>query len=203
MLSLNFRGSNKSGCLSKILSTLSENNIDVVKLESKHPKFSETPDPKVNFIIDIRGDQEDSNVKKALSELREQKIDIKFLDKLIVPWFPTKLEDFDQIGKTILGSGDGIQEVDHPGFNDTAYRKRRSDVVHVALSYKLADKSIPTIDYNQEEVETWDFCWQRLKKFYKTNACDEFNWTIDQFIKQGIFRDKAIPQLDDISNFLK
>jgi hypothetical protein len=33
---------------------------------------------------------------------------IKEAPKLVVPWFPTKLEDFDHIGKSILGSGDGI-----------------------------------------------------------------------------------------------
>lgn len=42
-----------------------------------------------------------------------------------VPWFPTKIEDFDFIGKRILGEGDGIQESDHPGFRDLVYRKRR------------------------------------------------------------------------------
>jgi hypothetical protein len=42
-----------------------------------------------------------------------------------VPWFPTKIDDFDYIGKRILGEGDGIQEADHPGFRDQEYRKRR------------------------------------------------------------------------------
>ena len=25
-----------------------------------------------------------------------------------VPWFPTRIEDFDHIGRTVLGEGDGI-----------------------------------------------------------------------------------------------
>ncbi len=45
-----------------------------------------------------------------------------------VPWFPTAIEDFDHIGKRILGAGDGIQDTDHPGFSDAEYRKRRADI---------------------------------------------------------------------------
>jgi len=43
-----------------------------------------------------------------------------------VPWFPTRIEDFDHIGKRILGEGDGIQEADHPSFRDPEYIKRRA-----------------------------------------------------------------------------
>jgi len=43
-----------------------------------------------------------------------------------VPWFPTRIEDFDFIGKRTLSEGDGIQEADHPSFRDPEYKKRRS-----------------------------------------------------------------------------
>ena len=38
---------------------------------------------------------------------------------------------------------------------------------------------------------------------YKTNACDEFNWTIAEFQKEINLCETEIPQLDDISNFLR
>ena len=126
------------------------------------------------------------------------------LEPFVAPWFPTKLEDFNQIGKKILGSGDGIQETDHPGFNDPVYRKRRSEIAHAALKYDIVrDKKIPAIDYTKEETETWDFCYQRLKQLFKTHACEEFNWTVNEFIRHGIFQDRKVPQLDDISEFVK
>ena len=65
-----------------------------------------------------------------------------------VPWFPTRIEDFDFIGKKTLSEGDGIQEADHPSFRDPEYRKRREEITNVALAYRMTDKSIPTIDYN-------------------------------------------------------
>ena len=37
---------------------------------------------------------------------------------------------------------------------------------------------IPAIDYNQNETETWNYCYTRLKAMLKTNACDETNQTI-------------------------
>ena len=38
---------------------------------------------------------------------------------------------------------------------------------------------------------------------YKTNACDEFNWTIAEFQKEINLNENDIPQLEDISEFLK
>lgn len=54
-----------------------------------------------------------------------------------VPWFPTHIEDFDNIGKKVLTEGDGIQESDHPGFKDKEYRKRREEITGLALNYKI------------------------------------------------------------------
>lgn len=89
------------------------------------------------------------------------------------------MTDFDSIGKRILGAGDGIQDTDHPGFNDKEYRKRRAMITKAALDYKLDDKTIPIIEYNETEKEVWKYCYPRLLNLYKTNACEEFNWTID------------------------
>ena len=38
---------------------------------------------------------------------------------------------------------------------------------------------------------------------FKTNACEEFRWTIDQFEKQVGFNTDDIPQLNSISKFLQ
>jgi hypothetical protein len=42
-----------------------------------------------------------------------------------VPWFPTRIEDFDNVGNKVLVLGDGILDVDHPSFRDPVYRNRR------------------------------------------------------------------------------
>lgn len=63
---------------------------------------------------------------------------------------------------------------------------------------------IPRVNYNQDEKAVWKFCYDHLKGLFKTNACKEFNWTINEFEKNVPgFRADDIPQLEDISNFLR
>ena len=92
-----------------------------------------------------------------------------------VPWFPTQIEDFDNLGKNVLAAGDGIQEVDHPSFNDPEYRKRREEISQIAFQYRVRDSSIPTVDYNQDELGVWRYVYPKLKALLKTNACEETN----------------------------
>ena len=97
-----------------------------------------------------------------------------------VPWFPIDINDFDHIGKRILSEGDGIQDADHPGFRDPVYRERRKEVTQMAMDYRMVEP-IPTLEYTQQEKDVWAFCYKNLIRMFKDNACDEFNWTIDQF----------------------
>ena len=59
--------------------------------------------------------------------------------------------------------------------------------------YKIRDSSIPSCVYNDKEKEVWKYCYSRLKKLFKTNACDEFNWSIDQFEKNVDYCEEEIP----------
>ena len=119
-----------------------------------------------------------------------------------VPWFPIDINDFDHIGKRTLSEGDGIQDADHPGFRDPVYIKRRSEVTAIAMDYQMS-KEIPRLTYTETENEVWSFCYKNLIDLYKSNACDEFNWSMAEFQKEVGFCAEKIPQLEDISAFLK
>ena len=54
-----------------------------------------------------------------------------------VPWFPTRIEDFDYCDNKVLVLGDGILEVDHPSFKDPVYRDRRIYIGSLAQHYKI------------------------------------------------------------------
>ena len=97
-----------------------------------------------------------------------------------VPWFPTSIEDFNHIGKRILSEGDGIQDANHPGFRDPVYRERRDFITNYAMDYKVGEP-IKNMDYTQVENDVWKFCYERLIKMFKTHACEEFNWSIEEF----------------------
>jgi prephenate dehydratase len=51
------------------LNVLKENNIDIIKLDSRYPKFINHNNPTVKFNMDIRGKMIDENVKRAVSLL--------------------------------------------------------------------------------------------------------------------------------------
>ena len=97
-----------------------------------------------------------------------------------VPWFPTHIEDLNHIGNKLLVLGDGILDVDHPSFRDPVYRKRRIDVGNSGLNYKIHDP-IPTIDYTQDENNTWKFCFKKLRENYPGKACKEYLASIEEF----------------------
>lgn len=92
-----------------------------------------------------------------------------------VPWFPTRIEDFNFIGKKVLSEGDGIQEADHPSFRDPVYRQRREFIASHAFHYNVNDEDIPSIKYTEQEIGVWKHCYPKLKALLQTNACDETN----------------------------
>ena len=61
--------------------------------------------------------------------------------------------------------------VDHPGFHDEEYKKRRNEIANKALGYRIEDPEIPRIIYTDEEIGVWNYCFTRLTELYKENAC--------------------------------
>jgi len=47
----------------------------------------------------------------------------------------------------LLSEGDGIEMTDHPGFNDPEYKKRRDEIMQIALNYNMYDTEIPRVKY--------------------------------------------------------
>ena len=176
----------------------------MTSIQSRPSKFVENNWRQVNFFIDFDGNYTDNNVQKAVRELNIIADKVTEVGTPEVPWFPTRIEDFDHIGKRILGEGDGIQEADHPSFRDPVYIKRRAFIAQVAFDYKVNDVSIPEVQYTAEETGVWKHCYPKLKALLATNACDETNQTIVEMEKQVEgFSSDTIPQLDSISKFLQ
>lgn len=136
----------KPGILNKALNIMTQNNLNLTAINSRPPKLIKRK-RSMNFNIDFEGKHDDLNVKKALGELRALGIAITTVGTPEAPWFPTKIEDFNHIGKRILGEGDGIQDADHPGFRDPEYRKRRDEITRIAMDFKIGEE-IPRLVYN-------------------------------------------------------
>lgn len=72
----------------------------------------------------------------------------------------------------------------------------------IAFNYKHGDK-LPHVDYTTEETKTWGIVFNNLTKLYKTHACREHNHVFPLLIDNCGYREDNIPQLEDVSNFLK
>lgn len=62
---------------------------------------------------------------------------------------------------------------------------------------------IPRIQFTEEEVKTWGVVYRELNKLYPTHACREYLKNLPLLSKYCEFREDNIPQLEDVSRFLK
>ncbi|XP_050394006.1 protein henna isoform X2 [Patella vulgata] len=134
-------------------------------------------------------------------EQKNEGIHIRLRNGITVPWFPRKISDLDRFANQILSYGSELDS-DHPGFTDTVYRSRRKEFADIAFHYKHG-QPIPRVEYTQDEIKTWGTIFNELTKLYPTHACREYNHIFPLLVDNCGFRDDNIPQLEDISQFLK
>jgi phenylalanine-4-hydroxylase len=93
-------------------------------------------------------------------------------------------------------------ESDHPGFNDPKYKDRRSVLGSIAKNFRSGDP-IPLIEYTDAENRTWGTVYRFISKLHKQYACQEYLNIVPLMEKHCGFSDDNIPQVRDISAFLK
>ena len=107
----------------------------------------------------------------------------------------------DRFANQILSYGAELDS-DHPGFTDPEYRARRKYFADIAYNYKYG-QPLPHVDYTKEEIATWGAVFRKLTELYPTHACKEHNHVFPLLIENCGYRENNIPQLEDVSNFLK
>ena len=118
-----------------------------------------------------------------------------------IPWFPTKEEDLDLIGQTLLVITDGLN-LDHPYFTDQEYRNRRNNLCKISSGYKMRDP-IPVVEYSAEEHKLWGNIYQMMRPLHKELACQGFNYGVQQLENLGIFSPEFIPQQEALNSFFR
>ncbi|KAJ3399449.1 hypothetical protein HDU80_007883 [Chytriomyces hyalinus] len=193
----------KVGALDDVLANIRKLNISLTRIESRPSKITGAYD----FFIDFDAQSKDQ-VKEVVSGFKAFVHDVnvvtgdetKDINKS-VPWFPRKISDLDTFVDNVTTYGAEL-DADHPGFHDPVYRARRQEITNIAKNFRHGD-SCPNVDYTPQEVATWGVVFNKLQKLYETNACKEFRFVFPLLVQNCGFRDDNIPQIEDVSRFVK
>lgn len=201
-ISVVFSLKEETGALADVLRLFKENRVNLLHIESRSSKrFTDA----YQFLVEC--DPNAGNVNAALEQLRQiahymQVISRDHKDNAdTVPWFPSKIRDLDKFANQILSYGSEL-ESDHPGFTDPVYRARRKEFADIAFNYKH-NETIPRVEYTPEEIKTWGKVFRELVQLYPSHACHEHNHIFPLMIENCQYREDNIPQLEEVSNFLK
>ncbi|CAH1119615.1 unnamed protein product [Phaedon cochleariae] len=189
------------GVLAKYLQIFEKHGVNLLHIESRP---SDKMPENYEFMVECAPS---GNIGGALYDVKERSEYLKIIsrdykdNKDSVPWFPRRIRDLDRFANQILSYGAELDS-DHPGFTDPVYRARRKYFADIAYNYRHGQK-LPHVEYTQEETETWGKVFRQLTTLYPTHACKEHNHVFPLLVENCGYREDNIPQLEDISNFLK
>ncbi len=83
---------------------------------------------------------------------------------------------------------------DHPGFRDPAYRARRDEIAHIALTYRTG-APVPDAPYTSAEHELWRDIRAALAPAHRQYACVEYR----ACLRRLDLPCERIPQLQEVS----
>uniref|UniRef100_A0A670YTY3 Biopterin-dependent aromatic amino acid hydroxylase family profile domain-containing protein n=1 Tax=Pseudonaja textilis TaxID=8673 RepID=A0A670YTY3_PSETE len=153
--------------------------------ESRPARISKNADGNLEFFV--RCEVQDFEVILLLLSWNLQishSYNVQLILLSTVPWFPKKIRDLDYCHHLIT-KFDPDLNFDHPGYADPEYRKRRAFIADLAFNYR------------QKEI------YQKLSALYPTHACKQYLEAFRQLEKYCGYQADCIPQLQDVSAFLK
>ncbi|KAG9281130.1 tyrosine 3-monooxygenase [Astyanax mexicanus] len=142
-----------------------------------------------------------SDVSTLVSSLKRIAEDVRTTKEVKFHWFPKKIAELDRCHHLVTKFDPDLDQ-DHPGFTDPVYRKRRKQIGDIAFKYRHGE-SIPRVEYTEEEIGTWREVYSTLRDLYTTHACSEYLDALKLLEKHCTYSPNNIPQLEDVSNFLK
>ncbi|KAK7891811.1 hypothetical protein WMY93_023774 [Mugilogobius chulae] len=142
-----------------------------------------------------------SDIEVFINSLKKVADDVRAIPEEKVPWFPKQIKDLDRCN-ALITKFDPEMDPDHPGYSDPEYKKRRAFISELAFGYKQEDP-LPTVEYTAEETATWREVYLKLRSVYPSLACRQFLEGLQQLEAECGYSEERIPQLSDISAFLK
>lgn len=190
------------GSLARILKTIDNYKGCVEHLETRPSQASETQFDalvkvnmsRINLLQLIRALRQSTSFA-GVNLISENNISNK------TPWFPRHASDLDNCNH-LMTKYEPELDMNHPGFADKEYRERRKQIAEIAFAYKYGDP-IPSITYSESENATWQRVFNTVLDLMPKHACKEYKAAFGKLQAADIFVPYRIPQLEDVSNFLR
>jgi tyrosine 3-monooxygenase len=188
--------------LGRILKSIETHHGAIVHLESRASR-----EDGVQYDVLVKVDMSRVDLLQLIRSLRQTKsfggVNLVAEDNISVkaPWFPKHASELDNCNH-LMTKYEPELDMNHPGFADKVYRERRRHIAEIAFAYKYGD-AIPHIDYTDVEHQTWGAVFRIVLDLMPKHACAEYRHVFAKLQTEGIFREDQIPQLEDMSNFLR
>ncbi|XP_030070745.1 tyrosine 3-monooxygenase-like [Microcaecilia unicolor] len=167
-------------------------------IESRPARSSKSTDDLEFF---VKCEIHNSDISALLNALKKVADEVSTVKEEKVPWFPKKIRDLDKCHHLISKYEPDLDQ-GHPGYTDLEYRKRRNIITELAFNYKQGDP-LPRVEYTAQETATWREVYRKLSSLYPNHACKQYLDAFQQLEKYCGYREDSIPQLKDVSQFLK
>uniref|UniRef100_A0A674A435 Tyrosine 3-monooxygenase n=1 Tax=Salmo trutta TaxID=8032 RepID=A0A674A435_SALTR len=136
----------------------------------------------------MRCEVHSSDTDIFINSLKRVADDVRTIPEEKVPWFPRKIRDLDKCN-LLITKYDPDMDQDHPGFSDPEYRKRRCFIAELAANYRHYSHVVKV--------------YRTLRTIYPDLACRQFLGGLQQLERECGYGEDSIPQLREVSAFLK
>lgn len=188
--------------LSRIIRVFEKSKVLIDHIESRNCK---TLGSQHDILLQCTGVKD--TVISVINTIRQNNTisDVWFENEKLITrkevWFPRHISELDSCTH-IVTKFEPELDCDHPGFTDKEYRRRRKQIADIAFDYKYG-QPIPRVEYTELEVSAWGQVYRELKALMPKYACREYLDAFQLLEKECGYSEFTIPQLEDVSNFLK